>query len=80
MYGMNPKLSWSLDGLSFSLCSMFVSAFVLDRNNPGSEILKVDGKPHSPTEVSEVVAVGHFSQDHPPLSPGNLSHFRPLEL
>ena len=39
--GMDPKLDWSLNGLSFSLCSIFVPAFLLDRNNSRSEILKV---------------------------------------
>jgi hypothetical protein len=40
-HGMDPKLGWSLEGLSFSLCSIFVSAFLLDMNNSGSKFLKV---------------------------------------
>jgi hypothetical protein len=39
--GMNAKLGQSLDGLSFSLCSIFVPEFPLDRNNSGLKILKV---------------------------------------
>ena len=31
-HGMDPKVGQSLDGLSFSLCPIFVSAFPLDRN------------------------------------------------
>ena len=42
-YRMDPKLGWSLDVLSFSLCSIFVLAFPLDRDNCGLEILKVGG-------------------------------------
>jgi hypothetical protein len=37
------QLGLSLDGLSFNLCSIFVSTFLLDRNNSGSKILKVGG-------------------------------------
>jgi hypothetical protein len=61
---MDPKLGWSLGGFSFRLCSIFVPAFPLDRNNSGSKILKMGGWPsvsaggglflfHLPT-------VGHF--------------------
>ena len=44
---MDPKLGWSVGGLSFSLCSIFVSAFPIDRNNTGSNILKMSGWPHA---------------------------------
>jgi len=33
-------VGWSLDGLSFSLCSSFVPAFPLDRANSGLKFLK----------------------------------------
>jgi hypothetical protein len=39
-HGMDPKVGRSLDGLSFSLCSIFVPAFSLDRNNSGSKNLR----------------------------------------
>lgn len=42
---MNPKLGWSLDGLSFFLCFVVVPAFLLDRNNLGSKILKTPMPP-----------------------------------
>ena len=38
---MEPKLSLSLHGLSFGLCSTFVLAFPLDRNNSGPKSLKI---------------------------------------
>jgi hypothetical protein len=38
---MDPKLNLSLVSLSFKLCSIFVPAFLLDRNNAGSKISKV---------------------------------------
>ena len=40
MHGINSKLGGSLDGLSFNLCSIFVPAVPLDRNNSGLKILK----------------------------------------
>jgi hypothetical protein len=40
---MDPKLGWSLGGLSFSLCSIFVPEFLLDRNNSGLKNLKMGG-------------------------------------
>jgi hypothetical protein len=33
--GIDPKLGWSVDDLFFSLYSIFVSAFPLNRNNSG---------------------------------------------
>lgn len=42
---MNPKLGWSLDGLSFFLCFVVVPAFLLHRNNFGSKILKTPMPP-----------------------------------
>jgi hypothetical protein len=44
---MNLKLGPSLDGLSFSLCSIFVPAFPLDRNNCGLKIMRWVGGPIS---------------------------------
>jgi hypothetical protein len=40
---MYPKLGQLLGGLSFSLYSIFVPPFPLDRNNSGLKILKVGG-------------------------------------
>jgi hypothetical protein len=43
----DPKVGLSLDDLSFSLCSIFVTAFPLDRNNSGLKFLRwVDGPIH----------------------------------
>ena len=42
---MDSKLGWSLDSLSFSLCSIFVAAFLLDRNNSGLKFLRWVGGP-----------------------------------
>jgi hypothetical protein len=36
--GMDPKVGQVLDGLSFSLSSIFAPAFPLDRNNSGLKI------------------------------------------
>ena len=62
---MDSKLDWSLDGHSFSLCSTFVPSFLLDKNNSGSEILKVDGWLHlfpgGPVFLLEVVSLGSLS-------------------
>ena len=45
---MNPQVGQSLDGLSFSLCLLFVSVFLLDRNTSG---LKFWGSiPHADTK------------------------------
>jgi hypothetical protein len=53
---MDPKLGRSLDELPFSLCSIFVPAFPLDRNNSRS---KMGGSPYfftgSPVYLLEVV-------------------------
>lgn len=40
-YEMDPQLGQSLDGLFFSLCSIFVPTFLLDRNNSLSKFLNV---------------------------------------
>ena len=45
-YGMDPKFGQSLTGHLFSLCSIFVDAFLLDRNNFGLKILRVDLRPY----------------------------------
>ena len=44
---MGPKLSQSLDALSFSLCSIFIPVLPLDINNFVSRILKMGGWPHA---------------------------------
>ena len=41
-HGMDHKLDWSLPGLSYCLCFIYVPAFLLDMNNSGSG-WKVDG-------------------------------------
>jgi hypothetical protein len=46
---MAPKLGQSLEFLSLSLFSIFVSAVLLDRNNSGSEFLTVGWQPHPST-------------------------------
>jgi hypothetical protein len=40
-HGIYLKLVWSLNGLSVSLCSIFVPIFPLDRNNSGLKVFKV---------------------------------------
>ena len=59
-------LSQSLDDLSFSLCSIFVPAFPLDRNNSGSKILKMGGWPHASSGnhvyLLEVIRSGSIPQ------------------
>jgi hypothetical protein len=37
--GMDLKVGRSLDSLFFNLCSIFVPAFSLDRNNSGLKVL-----------------------------------------
>lgn len=39
--GSDHRMGWSSDGFCFSLCSIFVFAFPLDRNNPIQERWKV---------------------------------------
>jgi hypothetical protein len=55
-------LGLSLGGLSFSLCSIFVPAFPLDRNNSGSKNLKmVVWSPGGHDYLLEVVSSGSIS-------------------
>ena len=59
-------MGWILSWAShFILCSIFVLAFPLDRNNSGSKILKMGRWPHASTEVPvyllEVVSSGSIS-------------------
>jgi hypothetical protein len=65
MHGIDPNLSHSLGGLSFSLCSIFVPTFPLDRNNSGLKILKMGGwSPASTGDhvyLLEVVSSGSIS-------------------
>ena len=62
---MDPKLGQSLDGLSFSLCSIFVPSFPLGRNNFESKNLKMDRWSHASTGGHvyhlEVVSSGSIS-------------------
>ena len=60
--GMDPEVRWSLDGLSFSLCSIFffVLVFPLERNN--FEILRWVGDLNmGHVYVMEVVSSGSIS-------------------
>jgi hypothetical protein len=85
---IDPKLGQSLGGLSFSLCSIFVPAFSLGRNNSGLNILKMGGCSPISTgdhvyllEVVSSSSISHcwtFQQILSPLSPGSLSH--PMSL
>jgi hypothetical protein len=65
MHGMDLKLDWSQGGLSFSLSSIFVPAFSLDRNNSRSKFLKTGEWPLPSTEghvyLQEVVSTGFIS-------------------
>ena len=45
---MDHKVGWSLDGLSFSLCSIFVPAFPLDRDDSGLKHFRWVGGPIPP--------------------------------
>jgi hypothetical protein len=49
--GMDHKSWQSLDSLSFCFYSIFVPAFPLDRNNSGSQYLKIHQWPHPFTGV-----------------------------
>ena len=71
MHGMDPKLVPSLGGFSFRLCSIFVFAFPLDRNNSGLKNLKVVG---GSVPQLEVVSSGSTS----PLL-GISANVRPIE-
>jgi hypothetical protein len=63
--GMDPNVGWSLNNLSFSFCSTFVPAFLLDGSNSGSKLLKVGWWPYPSTAdhvyLLEVVALGYIS-------------------
>jgi hypothetical protein len=39
----DPMLGQLLEGLSFSLCSIYVPNFPLNRNNSGSKVLEMGG-------------------------------------
>jgi hypothetical protein len=63
---MDSTVGWSLDGLSFSLCSTFVPAFFfLDSDNSELKIFKWVGVPIPPlgghVYLLEVVSSGSFS-------------------
>ena len=46
VYGLDPKVGQSLDGLSFKFCSIFFDIeFSLDRNNYGLKFLGCVGSP-----------------------------------
>jgi hypothetical protein len=52
--GMDRTVGPYLDGLSFSLCSIFVPAFLLDRDNSGLKYLRLVGGPISPLGTRSV--------------------------
>ena len=61
MHGMVPNLGWPLGGLSFSLCSIFVPAFPLDRNNSGLKILKIGASTGDRVYPLEVISSSSIS-------------------
>jgi hypothetical protein len=81
---MNPKLNYSLTGLSFSLCSIFEPVYPLDKNNSGLKILKIGRCPLPQLGAMSIywrwtlqVPSLHFKPIFQlmtnPLSPGSLS-------
>jgi hypothetical protein len=58
-HGMDPKLGRSLNSLSFSLCSIFVPTFSLERNNSGPKIFVMG------LFRFHILTVWHFSYCHP---------------
>jgi hypothetical protein len=62
---MDHTLGQSLDDLSFTLCSIFVPTFPLDRNNLGLNILKMGGwflpSTGGPVYLLEMVSSGYMS-------------------
>jgi hypothetical protein len=58
VHGTDPKLGQSLGGLSFNLCSIFVLAFPLDRNNSGLKNLKMSRWPPASTGGEELGSGG----------------------
>lgn len=80
---MDPNSGWSWIGLSYSLCSIFILAFLLDTKNTRSNILNVSWWPHSssgsPVKLLEVVSSGFIFpllgiSAVTPFNPGSLSH------
>jgi hypothetical protein len=63
---MDPKLGLPLDCLSFSLYSIFVPTYLLDRKNSGTKILKMSGWSHFSIEghvyLLEMVSSGSISR------------------
>ena len=89
--GLHPKLGWPLVSLSCSLCSIFVPAFLLGRNNSWSKILKaVWWPPNPPLGVMSIYGrwslqvpspyCGAFWLRSSPLTPRSVSHPRSLGL
>ena len=73
--GIDHTVGWCLDGLSFSLCSIFVPAFPLDRDNSRLKIFRWVSGPNIPLgpHISTggglfrfyFPTVGYFSECHP---------------
>ena len=63
--GMDPKLGRSLMCYSFSVCFIFVPAFLLNRNISGPKILHVDWCPHpsraNPVQLLELISSGFIN-------------------
>jgi hypothetical protein len=63
--GIDPSLGWSLNNISFSSCSTIVPAFLLDKTNSVSKLLKVVWANYPSKEdnvyLLEMVALGSIS-------------------
>jgi hypothetical protein len=59
---MDPKLGWSLDGIFFGLCPIFVPKFPLNSNNSESRIWEMGRWPNASSGghvyLLEVVSLG----------------------
>jgi hypothetical protein len=66
MDGMDLMMEWPLDGLSLSLCSVFVPAFPLDRENSGLKFFKMGEWSHPSAGAHvyqlKVISSGFISQ------------------
>jgi hypothetical protein len=86
--GLIPSRAWHCFIHSSSLCSIFVPAFLSDRNNFGLKFLKVSWCSYlstgDPVSLLEVISSGSIaslfgtSDKVPTLSPGSLPHPRSL--
>lgn len=82
---MDSMLDWSLVGHSCSICSIFVPAFHLDRNNLGQGFCRWVGDYWGSYLTTggdifrfHITTIGHFILGYLNLSPGSLSHPRSL--